>query len=197
MSSLANDHRFYGLGMNNPRTIAKIFASGPVDESIRIPSWNTNPQDPSATIYDTLKTNAERSIYTVCIASVAGSALFIFFANYIRRRNWLIGSFLAQGLVFIITGGTFYAVFHKQAHYESVVLVALCHFLFNFGDIHIQNFFVIGANRSYRSKYFDFHDSWRDLPLHLSLHMPWHRCRFRQARKHSSGASVAKNRRRK
>ncbi|KIW00742.1 uncharacterized protein PV09_07726 [Verruconis gallopava] len=127
------DFAFYGLGMNNPRTIAKIFANAPVNENIIIPSWNTNPQDPDATIYDTLKTNAERSIYTVCIASLAGSALFIFFSNYIRRRNWLIGSFLVQGLVFIISGGTFYAVFHKGSHFETVALVAICHFLFNFG----------------------------------------------------------------
>lgn len=127
------DFAFFGLGMNNPRTISKLFADRPVPYDGTTPSWNTTPQLTDANIYQTLLKNAEQGIYTVCIASIAGSALFIVAAPYIRRRQWLIASFVALGVMFIVAGGTFFLVFQKPGHYWLVVAIAICHFLFNFG----------------------------------------------------------------
>jgi PHS family inorganic phosphate transporter-like MFS transporter len=137
------DFAFFGLGMGNPRTLATIWSTWNHSEDIpRPPSWNTNPTlgliDSSipkwnATIYDVLESNATQSIQTVSIASVIGSLFFIAAVNHVSRRRWLVWSFLSLAVLLIITGGTFAAVFHTQSHTVTVVLVAICHFLFNFG----------------------------------------------------------------
>jgi len=119
--------------MGNPRILAKISATWDKPNDIDTPpSWNTNPTE-AKTIYDVLYTNGIQSIETVSVASLIGSILFIFVVDYFPRREWLIISFLLQAVLFIITGGSFYAVFHKNSHSVTVTLVAICHFLFNFG----------------------------------------------------------------
>jgi PHS family inorganic phosphate transporter-like MFS transporter len=136
------DFAFFGIGMGNPRTIAKIFATW--DSKAKIPtppSWNTNPTDSlnpailisNATIYDSLVRNPIQSMETVSVASILGSLAFILVVNYVPRREWLIYSFVSQAILFIVTGGSFYAVFHRENHAVTVCLVAICHFLFNFG----------------------------------------------------------------
>jgi PHS family inorganic phosphate transporter-like MFS transporter len=137
------DFAFFGIGMGNPRTIAKIFATwdSKAGKIPTPPSWNTNPTyalnattlKSNATIYDSLLRNPIQSMETVSIASILGSLLFILVVNYVPRRQWLIYSFISQAILFIVTGGTFYAVFHKENHAVTVCLVAVCHFLFNFG----------------------------------------------------------------
>lgn len=137
------DFAFFGIGMGNPRTLAKIFATWE-DSNKKIPiapTWNTDPTyalnvttlKSTATIYSSLLNNPIRSMQTVSIASILGSLLFIMVVNYVPRRQWLIYSFISQAVLFIVTGGTFYAVFHKENHAVTVCLVAVCHFLFNFG----------------------------------------------------------------
>jgi PHS family inorganic phosphate transporter-like MFS transporter len=137
------DFAFFGLGMGNPRTLAKIWSTWDNPQHIPSPqSWDTNPTlklDPftlkrNATIYDVLESNATQSIETVSIASIIGSLLFIIVVNFVSRRRWLVWSFLSLSFFLIVTGGTFFAVFHGQYHTVSVVLVAICHFLFNFGE---------------------------------------------------------------
>lgn len=136
------DFAFFGIGMGNPRTLAKIFATWDSHKEIPIaPTWNTDPTHAlnittlksTATIYDSLLNNPIQSMQTVSIASILGSLLFIMVVNYVPRRQWLIYSFISQAVLFIVTGGTFYAVFHKENHAVTVCLVAVCHFLFNFG----------------------------------------------------------------
>lgn len=130
--------------MGNPRTLAKIFATWDSSSHKKIPitpSWNTDPTHAlntttlisTATIYDSLLNNPIQSMQTVSIASIAGSLLFIMVVNHVPRRQWPIYSFISQAILFIITGGTFYAVFHRENHAVTICLVAVCHFLFNFG----------------------------------------------------------------
>ncbi|KAF2259816.1 MFS general substrate transporter [Lojkania enalia] len=140
------DFSFYGLGMGNFRTLAKIWATWDVKQHggdpPAVPTWNTDPtlnatifetKHRTATIYDVLYENARKSMLTVSIASIIGSLLFILAVNHIPRRQWLTTSFLVLSLLFIICGGTFYAVFHTSNHSVTVFLVAVCHFVFNFG----------------------------------------------------------------
>ena len=140
------DFSFYGLGMGNYRTLSKIWATWDASKQGGnppvVPSWNTDPtlnatiwenKGRDVTIYDVLYENAIKSMLTVSIASVMGSLLFIYAVNYLPRRQWLTTSFLALAILFIVSGGTFYAVFHTTNHAVTVVLVAVCHFAFNFG----------------------------------------------------------------
>ena len=140
------DFSFYGLGMGNYRTLSKIWATWDANKQGGnppvAPSWNTDPtlnatiwesKGRDVTIYDVLYENAIKSMLTVSIASVTGSLLFIYAVNYLPRRQWLTTSFLALAVLFIVSGGTFYAVFHTINHAVTVFFVAVCHFAFNFG----------------------------------------------------------------
>ena len=73
-------------------------------------------------------------LLTVSLASIAGSVCFIFFANRIPRRQWLTASFLVLALFFVITGAVYYKVNRSAAAPATIVMVSLCHFMFNFGE---------------------------------------------------------------
>ncbi len=98
-----------------------------------LPTWQTDPTQPCNTIYETLIEQTKQYLLTVSLASIAGSASFIFFANRIPRRQWLVCSFMILTVLFLITGGVYYGVAHQPGAPATVVCVAICHFMFNFG----------------------------------------------------------------
>jgi PHS family inorganic phosphate transporter-like MFS transporter len=85
------------------------------------------------TIFDVLKQNSIQSMWVVSISSLIGSILFIFVVDRIPRRKWLIWSFAILCVLFVITGATFPPFVRRDGHYVTILLVALCHFAFNFG----------------------------------------------------------------
>lgn len=150
------DVSFYGLSLDNRRTLSDMWATKipmPINESLScwnssipggssvvpqwqksgIPVWQTDVLHPCATIYDVLIEQAKQYLLTVSIASIAGSVCFIFFANRFPRRQWLTASFLILAVFLIITGGVYYSVHRTSAAPATVVFVAICHFVFNFG----------------------------------------------------------------
>ncbi|KAL1897066.1 hypothetical protein Sste5346_004271 [Sporothrix stenoceras] len=98
-----------------------------------LPIWQTDPTRPCNTIYEVLIQQAKQYLLTVSLASIAGSACFIFAANRIRRRQWLTVSFICLFFLFIITGSVYYGVGHTKYAPATVTMVAVCHFAFNFG----------------------------------------------------------------
>ncbi|CAK7203955.1 hypothetical protein SEUCBS139899_006705 [Sporothrix eucalyptigena] len=98
-----------------------------------LPVWQTDPTKPCNTIYQVLIQQAKQYLLTVSLASIAGSACFIFAANRIRRRQWLTVSFIGLFFLFIITGSVYYGVGHTKYAPATVTMVAVCHFAFNFG----------------------------------------------------------------
>lgn len=150
------DVSFYGFSLDNRGTLADLWAtSGPVRltpslscwnstipdgksaipgwKTDGIPTWQTDPTKPCNTIYDILLDQARQYLLTVSIASIAGSTCFIFAVNRFKRREWLTTSFLLLAIMFLLTGGVYYAVNRKSGAPATVVMVAICHFLFNFG----------------------------------------------------------------
>ncbi|KAI1112284.1 MFS general substrate transporter [Nemania sp. NC0429] len=129
------DLAFYGIGINSPRTLAKIWTDRPVpqDSLDKIATWNTNAAHPEYGIYQVLRENAVYNLATVCIGSVIGSILLILIIDYVPRKQFLTYSFLWLAALFIITGGSFFAVFHNDLHGITIVLIALCHFSLNLG----------------------------------------------------------------
>lgn len=149
---------FYGFSLDNRGTLADLWATtGPVPlnpslscwnsslpngtsaipswaASRHYPAWQTDPTQPCSTIYTLLLDQAKQYLLTVSLASIAGSACFIFAANRFKRREWLTTSFLLLALMFLVTGGVYYGVNHRPGAPATVVLVAICHFLFNFGQ---------------------------------------------------------------
>ncbi|KAK3303018.1 major facilitator superfamily domain-containing protein [Chaetomium strumarium] len=104
------DIAFYGLGMGNLSTLAKLWTS-----------------------FEALRDNAVQNLITVCIGSVSGCVMLLLLIDYVPRRQFLTYSFLWMAALFLVTGGSFFAVFHNDLHAVSIVLVALCHFSFNLG----------------------------------------------------------------
>jgi MFS transporter, PHS family, inorganic phosphate transporter len=122
--------------MGNPRTLAKLWTFYPSSQPLLpVPSWNPNPAQPNATIFEVLRENAKQNLITVCIGSLLGSILLIMIINYIPRKKFLMWSFIWLAILFAVTGGSFFSVFHTDFHAVSIVLVALCHFSFNLGDL--------------------------------------------------------------
>ncbi|OAA53757.1 Major facilitator superfamily domain, general substrate transporter [Niveomyces insectorum RCEF 264] len=99
----------------------------------QLPIWQTDASIPCNTIYDVLIQQAKQYLLTVSLASISGSACFIFAANRLRRRQWLTTSFIVLFFLFIVTGAVYYGVNHTSRAPATVVLVAICHFVFNFG----------------------------------------------------------------
>jgi len=122
--------------MGNPRTLAKLWTFYPPGNPPLgpVPSWNPNPAKPNATIYQVLRENAKQNLITVCIGSLLGSILLIMIINHVPRRQFLMWSFAWLAVLFAITGGSFFSVFHTDFHAVSIVLIALCHFSFNIGE---------------------------------------------------------------
>ena len=140
------DFAFFGLGIGSPRTLAKIWT--PPGRSIRenAPTWVIDPSMPpnnpslvDPSIFDVLEQGAKQSIITVSIGSLLGSILFIKFADYIPRKQFLLWSFLWLAVLFAVTGGSFFAVFQTDAYAITIVLIALCYFSFNLGESSVSH----------------------------------------------------------
>jgi PHS family inorganic phosphate transporter-like MFS transporter len=150
------DLSFYGFSLDNRGTLADMWATStpanldpslpcwtsslidgqsavPGWQTTGYPSWQTDPTKPCSTIYDVLLDQAKQYLLTVCLSSIVASVCFIFAANWFRRREWLTTSFLVLSAMFVVTGGVYYGVNHSSGAPATVVLVAVCHFLFNFG----------------------------------------------------------------
>lgn len=147
------DVSFYGLSLDNRRTLSDLWATNestdvknltcPLSgggsivpawvETNKLPMWQTDNTNVCNTIYDVLLEQTKQYLLTVSLASIAGSVCFVFFANRIPRRLWLTTSFLTLAVLFIITGGVYYGVHHTSGAPATVILVAICHFMFNFG----------------------------------------------------------------
>lgn len=151
------DVSFYGLSLDNRGTLADMWVTKeatPINDQLPcwdsslpggnstipswvengLPIWQTDSTHPCNTIYDVLLEQTKQYLLTVSLASIAGSACFIFFANRFPRRHWLTASFLILTAFFVITGGVYYGVHRQAAAPATVVLVAICHFMFNFGE---------------------------------------------------------------
>jgi MFS transporter, PHS family, inorganic phosphate transporter len=135
------DFAFYGLGINNPRVLAEIWAYNPIrTDAPATPSWG-NPSDPDLydpgqlgkSIYGTLYWDGVRSIITTCIGSLIGSLIIIKLINYVPRKAWLTWSFISMTVLFAIAGGSFFAVAYTHLHALIITFYVLAQLLFNLG----------------------------------------------------------------
>ncbi|KAK4162088.1 putative inorganic phosphate transporter [Cladorrhinum sp. PSN259] len=151
------DVSFYGFSLDNRGTLSDLWANTtrtaitpdlwcynltglandtslvPKWKTDGLPTWQTDVTQPCNTIYETLIQQTKQYLLTVSLASIAGSACFVYFANRIPRRQWLTTSFLVLMILFLVTGGVYYGVAHTEGSPATVVCVAICHFVFNFG----------------------------------------------------------------
>ncbi|KAK4128338.1 MFS general substrate transporter [Parathielavia appendiculata] len=150
------DVSFYGFSLDNRGTLSDLWTTTeriPINSDLwcwnstlpggtslvqswatdGLPTWQTDRTRPCNTIFETIIDQTKQYLLTVSLASIAGSACFIFFANRIHRRRWLTTSFIILTVLFLVTGGVYYGVAHRPGAPATVVCVAICHFMFNFG----------------------------------------------------------------
>jgi MFS transporter, PHS family, inorganic phosphate transporter len=151
------DFAFYGLGIDNPRRIAAIWApsypskadfqsniqnwpsgfqignSTTVYSNASIPDWE-NPFDVETNIYQELYGNAFRYVITISIGSLVGSLAMIAFINKLPRKGWLIISFIILAVLFIIMGASLQAWEFQPSHPAAIAFYILCQLFFNFGE---------------------------------------------------------------
>ncbi|KAI8690649.1 hypothetical protein LRP88_07917 [Fusarium phalaenopsidis] len=150
------DVSFYGMSLDNRGTLSTMWATTkptPINDRLEcwnsslqggnstvpqwaidgLPVWSTDATHPCNTIYDVLIEQTKQYLLTVSLASIAGSACFVLFSSRIPRRQWLTASFLVLAGFFVVTGCVYYGVHQKDGAPATVVFVAICHFMFNFG----------------------------------------------------------------
>jgi PHS family inorganic phosphate transporter-like MFS transporter len=129
------DFAFLGLGINNPKVIAELWAyttpAQQVDAAKPL-SW-VNPSAPNQTIYEVLRLDAIQSIITISVGSLLGSAILIKVINYIPRKSWLAWSFVGLAVLFAIVGGTYSTAKDSNLHALTITLYVLSQLLFNLG----------------------------------------------------------------
>ncbi|EKG19616.1 Sugar transporter conserved site [Macrophomina phaseolina MS6] len=139
------DFAFYGLGMGNPRTLAKLWIKNServtrvAEYNGSVPTWNVlapshlYEDSGGNTIYATLVEGTKRSMITVSIGSILGSLVFILAGDYMPRRQAMTFSFIILAALFAVTGGVIFATNDTGFHSISIVLVGLIYFIFNLG----------------------------------------------------------------
>ena len=157
------DFAYYGLQMNSPRTVARLWQTGaPGNSSTIAPAWQsyalmlnttltvtTTTLDPAGLlseppahltlavydtpIYNVILDNARNALISVSIGSLLGSFLLIAVINYLPRKRFLVWSFLALAVLVAATGLSFHYTFRSNAFGATLALYVLCQALFNLG----------------------------------------------------------------
>uniref|UniRef100_A0A2D3VGD6 Major facilitator superfamily (MFS) profile domain-containing protein n=1 Tax=Ramularia collo-cygni TaxID=112498 RepID=A0A2D3VGD6_9PEZI len=153
MCWLLLDFAFYGLGFNNPSTLAKLWTTQDLTYSADPPYWletsgivndtiagveivngTANGAIAEALIGRVLERNMLRAIYTVSIASILGSLLVIVLINRFDRKHMLTITFGLLAIVLFAACGSFKALFHQESlHIVLIMFWVVISFLFSFG----------------------------------------------------------------
>ncbi|KAF2171348.1 hypothetical protein M409DRAFT_18465 [Zasmidium cellare ATCC 36951] len=176
------DFVFYGLGFNNPSTLAKLWSSQYLQYPPDAPWWLRTSDFLNATIggeviingtfandsiaepliHDVLGNNMTHAVYTVSIASILGSIAMIMMINHFDRKDMLTGTFVILGFVLIIVCASFKALFHQGAkHIVLIVFWIVISFLFQFGPNTLT--FIIPAEvfpTRYRCSFYGIAAAW-------------------------------------
>ncbi|KAI1108283.1 major facilitator superfamily domain-containing protein [Nemania sp. NC0429] len=115
------DLAYYGLGLDNPKTIHAIWQAGP------------SPIDPNRPIYEELQEIIVRNIITILSGTLPGSIIILLAIDYVPRVTWMIWTFIALAVLFAINGGTLFVVFETDRHALTIVLYVLAQVIFNLG----------------------------------------------------------------
>lgn len=130
------DFAFFGIGMNNPKTLATFWRELPATSDL-------------TALRQLLLDDAKRSIITISIGSLLGVLALIVVINRVSRRRLLVWSFFALGVLFICSSITFLVGRQTNMYIFTIVLLGLCHFLFNFGSYQRLRFVSIRMYADY------------------------------------------------
>jgi MFS transporter, PHS family, inorganic phosphate transporter len=124
---------FYGLGLDTPRTLAKIFGAQPSDATKDVFDWNSGFASQDENIYDALLGDATRALYTIPLSGIFGSVVFLLLVNYIPRVTVLRLMFVLLAALFAIAGSSLIAVYETSHHSLTIAFYAFALCILNFG----------------------------------------------------------------
>jgi PHS family inorganic phosphate transporter-like MFS transporter len=135
------DYVYYALQINNPRFLARIWASHvPSHPLAALPSWLSDQdgwdsitQTPTITLYDALMSNLHRALISVSIGAVLGSLLLILLIPYFSRRRFLIVSLVVLAALTAAMGISLVYTFQTSNFGVTVAFFVLCQLCFNLG----------------------------------------------------------------
>jgi len=116
------DLAYYGLGLDNPDLLKKIWSSEP-----------EGAKSKGGPIYLQLENNFTRALRTTGPASVTGCFLILLLINRVPRVRFMVCIFIVLAVVFAILGGSLFDVYETNHHDVTVVFYAIALFLINLG----------------------------------------------------------------
>jgi MFS transporter, PHS family, inorganic phosphate transporter len=126
-----------GLGLDNYRTLAQIWASSPPTRmSSPLPAWNDGQTELSVLgqeIYDILHKLSLHSIITISIGSIVGFIVLLRLINQLHRRELLAVWSLVMTILFAITAGISLKEISPTTTAAKISLYILCNFAFYLG----------------------------------------------------------------
>jgi PHS family inorganic phosphate transporter-like MFS transporter len=130
------DVAYYGLGLDQPQLISKIWradvaADENSNEATHPLDWNSNslPHNETQPIFQVLEGNFKRALWTTGPASVLGCIAFLCLVNRVPRVRFLVVMFVVLAIVFAILGGSLFDVYETSHHDVTVVFYAISLFL--------------------------------------------------------------------
>ena len=140
------DLSFYGLGLNSPQIIAKLW-NGPSNwnngiltsntTSPTVPLWDSEPNIDSSNAlpWPVFRDNAFHAIILVSLGAILGSVVLIWLVNHLSRKRLQIVSFLLLAVFFLVIG-LILLIAPPDYVAPSIIIVILyvvAQFLFNLG----------------------------------------------------------------
>ena len=130
------DIGYYGLGLNSPRIISRLWKSDSIAPPASLPDWNTDLVDPlNATIFEVLWRNSARNMVTISTGTIVGSFAIIAIINYVPRVRFMAVTFGVLAAVFVIFASVLLcsSVYDGPNYRFTVFVYAFIQFLFNVG----------------------------------------------------------------
>jgi PHS family inorganic phosphate transporter-like MFS transporter len=124
------DFGFYGIGLSNPQSLAKIWGHGSFNISKPSPIWMTN-DDPNASVFTMFMNTSIQALVILNVGSVTGGLLLILLADRLNRVSLQKYSFLFVAALFIALG-TMLLTGNENGG-VTIALHVISQFAFNFG----------------------------------------------------------------
>jgi MFS transporter, PHS family, inorganic phosphate transporter len=124
------DFGFYGIGLSNPQSLARIWGHDSLKINGSHPIWETN-DDPTASVYTMFMNTSVQALVILNVGSVTGGLSLIFFADRLNRVSLQKYSFLFVAALFIALGTMARA--GKENSGVTIALHVISQFAFNFG----------------------------------------------------------------
>jgi PHS family inorganic phosphate transporter-like MFS transporter len=124
------DFGFYGIGLSNPQSLARIWGHNSLKINGPRPIWKTN-DDPTASIYTMFMDTSVQALVILNVGSVTGGLLLILFADRLNRVSLQKYGFLFVAALFVALG-TMLLTGTENAG-VTITLHVISQFAFNFG----------------------------------------------------------------